>query len=213
MPIDQPDAPAVPTTRRTFLARTAIGGAVVTAGSLTGGFGRLLPVAGAPEPAEAGDLSDADLAAWVTPLELGAVIAYQTAGDNPAVQETWGETFAQFKANHQEAADVMGAMIGEGDPPKADPRIVSGAVAAVSDAGDLAAVQKALAGLEDALAATYLDALADIKDPVSAKQAAQIMSTASQQAAILTVAAGGDVASATPPVATTDGAIAPSDEN
>src|SRR5690606_19048893 len=75
---DQSIDSATATSRRTFLTRSAIGGALVTAGALALPHTGLIPAAGA-RPGEQGDLKDPDFAAFGTAIELAAVSAYSAA--------------------------------------------------------------------------------------------------------------------------------------
>ena len=84
MPTDQSPDSATATDRRTFLTRAALGGALVSAGAVASPLGGLLTSAGAQEvDAEAlvADdlLTDEAFATFAAPLELAAVVAYQTA--------------------------------------------------------------------------------------------------------------------------------------
>lgn len=202
MPYDKPEAEAVQTTRRTFLARAAIGGALVSVAT-AGPLGQLLPAAaqdGDSEPSDA--LTDAQVAAQLTPLELGAVQAYEAAAGNDALDLDVSDAVRRFQRHHQTAADRLGAMASADAPtPTADPTIVEGTVAAVTGAGDQNAVLSALAEMEETLAATHLWALAAIPDQVTARLVLQIQATESQQAVVLSRVAGTSIDELTPATA------------
>ena len=80
MPIDQSTDPVTATTRRTFLVRAAVGGALVTAGAVAAPVGPFLGIAGAQESGEE-LLNDAEFGVFATPLELAAVLVYVAAID------------------------------------------------------------------------------------------------------------------------------------
>ena len=86
MPIDQPEATAEPTNRRAFLARAAMGGALVGVGAAAGPFGLFSTAAGAQDapPATiegAPELSNGAFAAFAVPLVVVAARAWR--GDWP----------------------------------------------------------------------------------------------------------------------------------
>ncbi len=209
MPIEKPQATAAATTRRSFLARTAAGGALVTvgAGPLTG---LLSGTAGAaPAQVEAAEiLSDDAFARFATPLELGAVQVYsRAAARSDLLDGEWTELVRRFQRHHQEVADTLATLIvtGSGDP-SADRDIVDTFGSAVDDAGDQEGVLGALADLEGVLTATHLWAIGGLEERLTARIVLQVSAAEAQQATVLALGAGTDVAEVTPDVATTEGA-------
>lgn len=205
MPFDKPEATATATPRRTFLARAAVGSALVTAGSIAGPLLRAAP-AGAQASGEAGALTDEEYAAWVTPLELAAVQIYSSALAVDGLSEDVTTALSQFQSNHQTVADTVGALYSGDAPLDEDPSLLA---TASNIGGDEAAVLASLVQLENNLAATHMSALADLADVITAKTAAQILAVEGQQAVALAKLAGTDVEAAVPDVATTDGALRP----
>ena len=219
MPHDKPEAEAVPTNRRTFLARAALGGALVTVAT-AGPLGRLLPAAAQQGDGSSDDggggasdlLEDRDVAAQLTPLELAAVQVYESAASNGALDLEWTDLVRRFQTHHQAAADGLGAMVHADDPePTADPTILAGSGAAVEAAGDQDAILSALAELEELLAATHLWALGSISEQITARLVMQVQATESQQAVVLARATGTAIAELTPATApVADGPVASS---
>lgn len=204
MPIDQPEATATVNPRRAFLARAAVGGALVTAGSIAGpllGSG----AAGAQDDAGAGDtLDDEAFATIAVPLELAAVQVYEAATGVEGLADDELETLRLFQSHHQAVADTLSGWY-EGDEPLVeDPAVLARADAV---AGDRTAAMTGLAELEEALAATHLDALASIKDVITAKTVAGVLAVEGQHAVALTILAGSDLAAAVPATVTTDGSL------
>lgn len=207
MPIDNPEATADATSRRAFIARSAIGAAVVGSGVLAG-FGQFLP-AGAQTDEPTGDdgptggaeLDDDAVGRFLAPLELGAVQAYQRAIDSGQVNG-FEEEARRYRAHHSEAAGLLSALIVDGsdDEPVGPDEIV-----ASTGAGGL----NALAEMEAVLAATHIVAIEQMTDPVTALQSARISAAQSQQAAALFLAGGGEAVTATPAEVDLSGARQP----
>ncbi|MEZ5140279.1 MAG: hypothetical protein R2711_16350 [Acidimicrobiales bacterium] len=114
MPIDRSTQPTAGTTRRTFLARTAGIGALVTAGAVVAPTLGAAPWAGA----QAGDseLTGAAFASFATPYELAAVQAYLLALRSGQLDATWTDRARQFQMNHQATADTLTTLLGDEDP-------------------------------------------------------------------------------------------------
>lgn len=209
MPIEKPQATAAAPTRRSFLARTAAGGALVTVGA--GPLSGLLSGAAGAAPAQvdaAEELSDDAFARFATPLELGAVQVYNRAAARAdQLDDEWTELVRRFQAHHQETADTLATLIvsGSGDP-SADTDIIDTFGAAVDEAGDQEALLGVLADLEGVLTATHLWAIGGLEERLTARIVLQVSAAEAQQAAVLGLAAGTDVAELTPDVATTDDA-------
>lgn len=202
MPIDQPEATAAVNPRRTFLARAAVGGALVTAGSIAGPLLRAVP-AGAQ--ADASDtLDDSAFAAIAVPLELAAVQVYEAATEASGLDEGATEQLRLFQTHHQAVADTLSDYYTGDEPLTEHPAVMT---RADSVRGDAKAAFTALAELEQALAATHLDALGSIADPTTAKLVAGVLAVEGQQAVALTLLAGTDVAAVLPAAVTTDDAL------
>jgi len=211
VPIDPSTEPATATSRRTFLSRTAVGGALVTAGAVATPLSGLLTGASAQE---GGDdlLTDGAFASFATPLELSAVQAYSQALSGDLLDADWVVWARQFQRNHQSVADLLATLVAEGEPaPRADVDLSSRAAEAISAAGDQDAILAALAVVEETLTATHLSALPVLREQATAGTVARVLAVEGQQAALLTVASGASIESVTPAQASTDGALSPGD--
>ena len=211
MPTDQSTDPATPTDRRRFLTRAALGGALVSAGAVASPLGGLLGAAGAqeadPQPLNAEDLIlDSEFAELAAPLELAAVVIYQTALSGDALDEEWTKHARLFQSHHQEVADLLASLVSPDAPaPVADADLVSQGESTLG--GDQTSVLQALSDIENTLSATHLSAIGALKDSVTAKTVGQVLLTEAQQATFLGLGAGVAVAELTPAVATTDDAL------
>ena len=208
MPIDPTETPANATSRRSFLVRAALGGALVTVGTAAGPLSSVLPAAAAPEQLESAEsLDNATFAALAVPMEMAAVQAYQAALASGVLDDTWSSQGLTFQDHHQTVVDTYTPLLDQDtSAPEPDPTIVSSTVDAIRSATTQDAILTALADMEDVLAATGLYAIGGLVDNTTAKTVAQVMAVESQQAVVLGVAIGTDVAKLTPPEATTDGA-------
>jgi hypothetical protein len=199
VPTDPSTEPAPTTTRRSFLTRTAVGSALVTAGAMASPVGRFLPLAGAqdePAPDPDANLQDADFAAAAAIAELSAVLAYQAAFDARSKDESIYDDATQarllkFQGQHNDVATTLAETLPTDAPePAADPALVKAWSAPFASAGDAAAIYRGLATVETTLAATHLDAIGALIDPITAKIAAQVLTVESEKAALLSALAG-----------------------
>lgn len=208
MSIDPMEAMAAATTRRSFLARAALGGALVsvaTVGPLRG----MLGVAGAQEAElEASDaLGNETFAALAVPLELAAVLAYQAALEGEVLDETTTTNARMFQAHHQTVVDALTPLLSEDDgAPRPDETVMSSSVQEITGNPDQNAILTALTELEEVLAATHLYALGGLIDKSLAKTVAQVLAVESQQAVAMGRAADLDLVGLTPAEAGTTGA-------
>ena len=171
-------------------------------------LGHLLPMAGAQESGS-DLLTDLMFATVATPLELAAVQAYQAAISSGALDADWTSRARAFQSHHQGVADTLSGFLSEDDPaPMPDSSLASSTTKAITAAGtDQDGVLKALASLEEALAATHLSAVPMLRESSTVKIVAQVLSVESQQAALLHTASGTAVTKAAPAKATTDEAL------
>lgn len=210
MPTDPSTAPATTTSRRSFLTRTAVGGALVTAGALTGSATGLIP--SVPALADDAPYTDAQVANFLAPLELSAVITYQTALDSGVLDATWQANVSTIQAHHNTAATTLIAMLpSTATAPLAADAFGTAPSKALTEAKTQDAVLSVLSKLEQTLADTHLRTLGNIPDPVTAKVIAQVLAAEAQQAAYLGQAAGTALAALTPRAASTSDGLAPGD--
>lgn len=207
MQTDQSADSATATSRRTFLTRTAVGGALVTAGALALPLSGLTPAAGA-RPAGLGDLKDAVFAAFGTAFELAAVAAYNTALGTGLLDEEWSALALRFQGHHQDVADILVEMRADdaGDA-IADAAFARSSVDAVAAATDQAGVLAALAVVEETCAATHLAAVGRLSEKSTARTLTQVLAVEGQQAALLGLASGASIAEVTPATSSGDAAL------
>lgn len=210
MSIDHPEATAT-TSRRSFLTRTALGGAVLTAGALAGPLDGLVRPAGAE--ARHGDGMDNEaFATFAVPLEMAAVQAYQAAFSAEIFSTSDARQLLAFQANHQAVVDTLSPLLAEdAAAPVPDADIQKSVTATITSSSAPEAVLTSLADLETTLASTHLNAIAELTDTSMAKTVAQVLATESAQSALLGVNGGGSIEDATPTLITTDEAIMPED--
>ncbi|WP_421119749.1 ferritin-like domain-containing protein [Aquihabitans daechungensis] len=207
MQTDQSIDSATATSRRTFLTRTAVGGALVTAGALALPLGSLVPVAGA-RAADQGDLGDEDFAAFAMAIELAAVAAYTAAFDKDVLDAEWSDRILQFQSHHQDVADTLIELGDESAAaPVAEAAFAKRSVDAVTAASDQQGVLAALAVVEGTLAATHLAGVGRLAEKTTARTVTQVLAVEGQQAALLAVASGTPVAEATPATSSGDAAL------
>lgn len=208
MSIDPTEAQAAATTRRSFLARAALGGALVSVAT-AGPLRSMLGVAGAQEAElESSDTLDNEtFAALAVPLELATVLAYQAALDGDVLDLTATTTARQFQVHHQTVVDALTPLLSEdAGTPRPDVSVLAATVQAIEGNPDQTAILTALYELEDVLAATHLYALGGLEDASLAKTVAQVMAVESQQAVAMGRLAGIDLVTLTPAEASTAGA-------
>jgi len=208
VPIDPTETTATPTSRRSFLVRAALGGALVTVGTAAGPLSSILPAAAAPDQLQAAEsLDNATFAALAIPLEMAAVQAYHAAILGGTLDDTWSSQALTFQDHHQTAVDTYTPLLDEGTTaPAPDPTIVKSTVDAIKAATTQDAILTSLADLENVLAATGLYAIGGLDDNTTAKSVAQIMAVESQQAVVIGLALDTPLAALTPAEASTDGA-------
>lgn len=205
MPTQPSTAPANATSRRTFLARAAVGGAVASVAATASPLGGWL----APSEAAAQALADDQFAQFVAPLELAAVQVYQAALDGGQLSDAWSDRVLILQGHHQEVADALTELLPDGETATPLAAFAGPGRLGITGAADEDEVLGTLAGVEDTLSATHLLALASITDPTTAKLASQVLASEGQAAAALGTAAGVAVEGLTPSAASTDAAIEP----
>lgn len=207
MQTDQSIDSATATSRRTFLTRTAVGGALVTAGALTLPLTGLTPGAGA-RTADQGDLKDEDFAAFATALELAAVAAYDAALASTLLDDEWYGRVLDFQGHHQDVADTLTELrADDAGEAIAEAAFSKKSVDAVNAATDQNGVLAALAVVEETCAATHLSGVAQLAEKSTARTVTQVLCVEGQQAALLGVASGSTVEEVTPATNTQDAAL------
>ena len=170
------------TSRRGFLKKAGIGGAVLTIGSTALPVSRLIP-------AGAQALDDKAIATFAASVEHAAVEAYKAAGGSglvktPAVLQA-ATTFAGHHAEHAKAFE--GAA---GGPVKANAKLLTAVGDQLKGAKDEKGVLQIAMDLENAAAATYLFGLGALKSPAALQLAASILPIESQHAVAIGLVLG-----------------------
>lgn len=207
MQTDQSIDSATATSRRTFLTRTAVGGALVTAGALTLPLSSLAPTVGA-RTADQGTLSDEDFAAFATAAELAAVAAYSAAFDKDLLDDEWADRALQFQSHHQAVADTLVGLRAESaGAAVAEAALAKKSIDAIDAATDQNGILAALAVVEETLAATHLSGVGQLTEKSTARTVVQVLAVEGQQAALLGVASGSTIEEVTPATNTGDAAL------
>ena len=206
MPIDESTEPAT-TTRRSFLARSVVGGAVVTAGAMATYAVAASGAAAAEDIPTDATLEETVFASLAAPLELAAVQAYQAAIDTDLLGGEMADVARTFQSHHLAVGDALAGMLpADALVPEPNVAVAKKFVDSVKAGGDEKGVLEALAGVEDTLSATHLTAIELLQDPTTAKTVSQVAAVEGQQAAFLTVSSGGSIEDATPAKAPLEGA-------
>ncbi len=208
MPIDPSTDPAAHD-RRTFLTRSAVGGALLSAVALGAPAGSLLTAASAQAPVQGNDwaintedketLGDEIFAEKAIPLELAAVQAYLAAVQTQKLSDRYVDWAQTFSSHHQQVADALTPLLSEeAEAPVPDAALTKAWGDAIAGAADEKAILGLLADAENGLVATHLSAIPLLRDKVTAKTVAQVLCTEAQQGALLATESGVSVTEATP---------------
>ncbi len=191
--------------RRSFLKRSAAGGALVSVGSSLIPITRFLPSAGAQE------LTDGDIAAFAESVELAAVAAYTVAAESGKLDAAVVEVGTMFAGHHQEHAGAFAGLSGGAATGMPNATILAAFGPMLQAAPDQAALLEIAFGLEQAAAATYLFALGALADPGAAAATATVLPVESQHAVVLGTALGKSFDEFMPSFETQDAALNPAD--
>lgn len=194
MPIDKPEATAATNTRRTFLARAAIGSALV---ATSGSFLASRPV-GAQAPSVPDGLTDDRYLVMATQLHTAAAVVYVAAASVDGLSEQVTNTLSAFEADHQTIVTDLGQLMSSAASKVAT--VADPTVLALRDSlgGDEASVLRSLAAMEDRLAATHLWSVGVLDDAVTARAASQALATAGQRTTYLGILGDVDPAELVP---------------
>jgi hypothetical protein len=206
VPAVSPKHPAVATTRRSFLARTAGLGALAGVVTLAAPAGLLVSEAGAQQAA---NLDDGDFGAFTIPLELAAIQVYQAALSYGALSGAVSQAVQSGQDHHQTVSDALTKSLLSADaaPPAPATAFSDPIIGKISTTLDRPTILRALADMEEVLSATHLQALSTIVDPITAKVVSQVLAIEAQQATYLKYQAGDTVDTLTPGAADTTRAI------
>ena len=197
-------------TRRSFLAKAATGGALLTAGSMVTPISRFMPAAMAQETPEVSD--DVKLAMFAAGLELAAVEVYRAATASGKLTNAGNQIATMFGGHHQQHADALNGIIGEDaaidEPNKA---LVDEFGPMVRGAADENAILEVAYSVEEAAASTSLMAIGVLEDVRNAGALATILPVESQHATVIANVLGKDPSEYLIDFLTTDAAVDPAD--
>ncbi len=181
---EQPDAlPRQGTdSRRHFLAKAGLGGLAITIGSVVVPFDYLL----GPAYGQAASKADVAIAAFAQSVELAVAQGYQYAvSTNKVTTPSRLATLTSIGNHHKDHADSFGALTGSAVPTKTNQKLLDVIEGQFKSAQTEAAVLQFAYELENAVTATHLSFLAQLKDTSMVNLAASILPVESQHATVL----------------------------
>lgn len=205
-----------PASRRGFLKRVAVGGAVLAVGSQVVPVGGLVPGAAAQEGDDEGVTPnpDEEQVILLAGVALAMAQAFTAAESASGLTEDVLATLRTLGAHAGSQASALNGLLPEviGTVTAPNQALADEATSALEGA-DQAAALGALADLQDRLGATYLAALGQISDINDARLVASLVPVPGQTAALLRTLADPtvDPASLVPEELTTEGALTPAD--
>ena len=209
MPTDPSTDPATATTRRSFLTRTAVGGALVTAGAMAFPLSSLLPPGRRPGRAVRGHERRGVRARSPRRSSWPPCSAYQVALDTGLLDASW----TGWGRSLPEAPPDRGR---HHRHPARRPSHHAGSRPAPCPSSGPTPCPPLLTRkrscwrsreIEETLAATHLSAISVMIEKTTAKTVTQVLAVEGQQAALLAVAGGSTVESVTPATNTSDAAV------
>jgi len=190
--------------RRQFLKRAGVGGALAAVGGSVLPIARFVPAAWAQAA-----LTDVDIAAFAQSVELAAVDAYTAAANSGKLSADAVAVGTMFASHHNEHAGAFAGIAGASAPNKSNQAIVDDFGPRIANAADEAAILQIAFDLEGAAAATYLFALGALQDPEIAATTATILPVESQHQVVLGTALGKELEEFVPAYETKTGALDP----
>lgn len=219
-PGDPGRTPGDDPSRRGFLKRVAVGGAVLAVGSQVVPVGGLVPAATGQEDGGSGDDEgvttdpDEEQVIFLAGVALASAEAFSLAEGASGLSEGVLGTLRSQGAHSSTQADDLNGLLPEdiGTVTAPNPTLVDEVTAAL-EGSDQTAALAALADLQDRVGATYLAALGQIGDINDARLVASLVPVPGQTAALLRTLADPSVdpASLVPDTLTTEGALTPSE--
>jgi hypothetical protein len=195
--------------RRGFLARVAVGGAVLAVGSQVVPTGGLLPLGAQEDDTVALDADETTLQ-HLASIALAAAAAHRAGAEVAGIQETNVEVIRSFGDHHRRQAAALNGLIPEEALVEVPNETLLSEVTAALEGADEVAALAALKDMTEKIAATHLAALESVEDQNDARTIAAALGTVSQHAVVLGVLGGESVEAASPETQSTDGALTPS---
>jgi hypothetical protein len=184
--------------RRDLLKKAGAGLALAAVGSLAGPTSRVMARAAA---AQASLPVDVLVATYAVRVELAAVAAYEAAAGRGLLDPATIDLATVFIGHHTDHAGAFNGLLALVDQPAVDEPdggLLSQYAPQIAEAPDAATLLEIALTLEQAAAATYVDALGRLELPESALAVAQIAPVESQHALVLATALNKPVAERLP---------------
>jgi rubrerythrin len=185
--------------RRSFMKKAGVSGALITVGSALVPITRFMPAAWAQEGPD-----DAAIAKFAATFERAAVSAYGVAAKSGKLSDaavTVGTLFAKHHTDHALAFEG----ILKSDPVEPNSQILADFGPLLQGAADQAAILEIAFTVEQAAAATYLFALGLLDDPANAGATATILPVEAQHAVVLGTILKKDIGAYMPAFQNTEG--------
>ena len=209
------------TSRRSFFRTAALGAAALGAAAATGVAST--SIAGAAEPMPSGGGGGAKSAAAEVPLSavdtallvflhgisLAAQQAMQSGSDATYLSSATAERIREFSRHHREQAARLGKLLPAdvASSSSANPTLLSQMEAAIGGEGSQSGLLSVLAGYEESLSATFIEALGQAEHFTVSEAIAGCAPILGQQAATFGADAGKPLSEWMPAFAPTAGAL------
>ncbi|MDZ7733990.1 MAG: ferritin-like domain-containing protein [Acidimicrobiia bacterium] len=172
--------------RRSFVKKVGIGGALVSLGSTMVPVSSLMPAAWAQGDSEGeADLSDTDIAAFAQSVELAAVAAYEAAAGTGLLDATATEVGTLFASHHDDHAGAFASLAGDAAPNEPNATVLEAFAPMIQEAGDQAGLLTIAKQLEEHASSTYVFALGALTSQEAAAATATVLPIESQHAVVL----------------------------
>jgi hypothetical protein len=191
-------------TRRQFVKRAGLTGALFTLGSTVLPASRLLPAAWGQE----GQLDDLTIAKFAQQVELAAVAAYQAAADTGKLDATAVEVGTTFAGHHDDHAAAFASFAGDEATDLPNQALLDVFGPMIADAADQAAILDIAFQLEQGAASTYHFALG-VLGAEAAAAVSTILPIEAQHAVVLGGFLGKSLEDYVPGFETSDAALSP----
>lgn len=208
------------TSRRSFFRTAALGAAALGAAAATGvastsiaGAAEPMPSGGGGASAAAAEVSlsavDTTLLVFLHGISLAAQQAMQSGSDATYLSSATSERIREFSRHHREQAARLGKLLPSdvASASRANPTLLSQMEAAIGGEGSQTGLLSVLAGYEEALSATFIEALGQAEHFSVSEAIAGCAPILGQQAATFGADAGRPQSEWMPAFAPTAGAL------
>lgn len=175
-----------------MLGGIAVAAPIVALGAGLVPFGSFLPTAAAAD----GETDDMQFTSFVIGLELALVTLYNQAVKSGKLSSAASKTASDFSSHHSDHSQVMGTLASAGGgtvPTAGNATLLSQFAPQIATAADEPAILAVLGQLEEAMAATYFQALGTLQSTALSAAVAATLPVEAQHAVVLSAAG------ATPP--------------